>query len=441
MVSLSSSSLWRPELLAPAKNLERLQVAIAYGADAVYVGGPRYGLRARADNFNDRDLMAGVAFAREHGAQVYVTLNAFLHDEDLVGLADYGRFLAAIGVKAAIVSDLGVIRMLQRACPDLDIHLSTQASCLNVSAARVWQQAGVQRIIAGRELSIAAAGTLQQQAAIDVELFVHGAMCMAYSGHCTISNFTAGRDSNRGGCIQSCRVPYFVTPDAVTSETQPAPTLATFMSSKDLWGIGLIGHFFEHRIASLKIEGRMKSAFYVAMTVKAYRQALDAYATGQWTPALQAQLAADLRSIPHREYFTGSLATPAGPDSIFGQLGGINTGEATYVGIVIDTTPDWIVLRLAEPLHLGDEIEIIPFQGPPIPWRVTRLLSVQGEPRSEMRQDGVVCLPKVDCPGPVATIARYMIVRFRTRDWSLGDGTPEAPVGDWCDRPLLAPTH
>ncbi len=438
-IDISRSSPWRPELLAPAKNLERLQVAIAYGADAVYVGGPRYGLRARADNFSDRDLQAGVAFAREHGAQVYVTLNAFPHDEDLAGLADYGRFLAGIGVKAAIVSDLGVIRTLRRACPDLDIHLSTQASCLNTAAARLWQRAGVKRIIAGRELSIAAAGTLQQQAAIDVELFIHGAMCMAYSGHCTISNFTAGRDSNRGGCIQSCRVPYFVTPDAMTSEMQPTPTLATFMSSKDLWGIGLIGSFFEHRIASLKIEGRMKSAFYVAMTVKAYRQAIAAYAAGQWTPEFQAQLAADLRSIPHREYFTGSLATPAGPDSVFGQLGGINTGEATYVGVVIETTPDWVVLRLAEPLRVGDEIEIIPFQGPPIAWSVTHLLSVLGEPRSAMRQDGVVCLPKAGCAGPLDAIARYNVVRFRTPGWFPGDDKPEVPVPVSPDRRLPAP--
>ncbi|WP_448573021.1 peptidase U32 family protein [Trichothermofontia sp.] len=436
---MSPSSPWRPELLAPAKNLERLQVAIAYGADAVYVGGPRYGLRARADNFSDRDLQAGVAFAREHGAQVYVTLNAFLHDEDLAGLADYGRFLAAIGVKAAIVSDLGVIRTLRRACPELDIHLSTQASCLNTAAAKLWQRAGVKRIIAGRELSIAAAGTLQQQAAIDVELFIHGAMCMAYSGHCTISNFTAGRDSNRGGCIQSCREPYFVTPGAIPPERQPPPTLATFMSSKDLWGIGLIGSFFEHRIASLKIEGRMKSAFYVAMTVKAYRQAIAAYAAGQWTPTLQAQLAADLRSIPHREYFTGSLATPAGPDSVFGQLRGINTGEATYVGVVIETTPDSVVLRLAEPLRVGDEIELIPCQGPPIPWRVTRLLSVLGEPRSAMRQDGVVCLPKADCPGSLAAISRYNVVRFRALDSSLDGGSPEVPTPVSPDRRLPAP--
>ena len=219
--------MWKPELLAPAKNLERLKVAIAYGADAVYLGGQKYGLRTRADNFTDYDLEIGVAFAHQHDAKVYVTLNAFLHDADFEGLEKYCQFLESIGVDAVIVSDLGVLRVVQHS--NLNIHLSTQASCLNSYAARLWKEMGVKRLIVGRELSIAEAGLIRRSG-IDVEMFAHGAMCMAYSGHCTISNFTAGRDSNRGGCIQSCRLPYHL------QSKNPRPLMGEdFVSSKEMY--------------------------------------------------------------------------------------------------------------------------------------------------------------------------------------------------------------
>ncbi len=401
-------AMWKPELLAPAKNLERLKVAIAYGADAVYLGGQKYGLRARADNFTEDELAQGVAFAHQHGARVYVTLNAFLHDPDLEGLAEYGQFLAALGVDGVIASDLGVIRVVQRCC-SLPIHLSTQASCLNLAAARLWQELGVQRLIVGRELSIAEAGAIAAQTGMEVEMFVHGAMCMAYSGHCTISNFTAGRDSNRGGCIQSCRLPY-----ALESQHQPRE-LVTFMSSRDLWGIGQIESFFQQRICSLKIEGRMKSSFYVALTCKVYRQLIDAYAAGNWNVALLEQAAAELRSIPHRDYFSGSLDTPAAQDSVFRQLSGINTSNYDYLGIVLVAHAEEIVLRLLEPLAVGETIEIIPFQGAPIRWPVQQLFSVLGESVVAMRQDSVVRLPIPEGLDQDAALAPLNVVRVATR--------------------------
>jgi len=397
----------RPELLAPAKNLERLKVAIAYGADAVYLGGQQYGLRARADNFSETELAQAVAFAHRQGAKIYVTLNAFLHDADFAGLDDYCRFLEAIGVDAVIVSDLGVLRVVRRSS-GLKIHLSTQASCLNTAAARLWKAQGVERLILGREVSIAEAGKLRAAAEIDVEMFVHGAMCMAYSGHCTISNFTAGRDSNRGGCIQSCRLPYHLQTD-----TAESTELTPFMSSQDLWGIHQIGEFFRHRICSLKIEGRMKSSFYVALTCKVYRQLIDAYAAGALNPELLAQAARELQSIPHRDYSSGSLQAPAGPDSVFGQLSGINTGSQQYLGIVLETTPEEIILRLVEPLAVTDEIEIVPFRGEPIRWRLERLLSVTGEPITSMRRDSIVRIPKP--AGGLPEIAKLNVVRVAQR--------------------------
>lgn len=400
------NAMWKPELLAPAKNLERLKVAIAYGADAVYIGGQKYGLRARADNFTDYEIAQAVAFAHQHDAKVYVTLNAFLHDADFEGLEEYCQFLESIGVDAVIVSDLGVIRVI-RNCSNLNIHLSTQASCLNSYAACLWKQTGVKRLIVGRELSIAEAGAIREHSGIDVEMFTHGAMCMAYSGHCTISNFTAGRDSNRGGCIQSCRLPY-----QLQSDERKEDDLVTFMSSRDLWGIYQIGEFFQHQICSLKIEGRMKSSFYVALTCKVYRQLIDAYAAGTLNAEMLQIAAAELQSVPHRDYFSGSLETAAGEDSVFGQLSGINTGTQQYLGIVIDSTPQEIILQLVEPLAIADEIEVVPFQGEPIRWQVQQLFSVTGDRIESMRKESLVRIPKMDAPARSQDIAKLNVVRF-----------------------------
>lgn len=400
------NAMWKPELLAPAKNLERLKVAIAYGADAVYIGGQKYGLRARADNFTDHEIAQAVAFAHQHDAKVYVTLNAFLHDADFEGLEDYCQFLESIGVDGVIVSDLGVIRAI-RNCSNLNIHLSTQASCLNSYAACLWKQMGVKRLIVGRELSIAEAGAIREYSGIDVEMFTHGAMCMAYSGHCTISNFTAGRDSNRGGCIQSCRLPY-----QLQSEDRKEDDLVTFMSSRDLWGIYQIGEFFQHQICSLKIEGRMKSSFYVALTCKVYRQLIDAYAAGTLNAEMLQVAAVELQSVPHRDYFSGSLETAAGEDSVFAQLSGINTGTQQYLGIVIDSTPQEIILQLVEPLAIADEIEVVPFLGEPIRWKVNSLFSVTGDRIESMRKESLVRIPKMDVPARSQDIAKLNVVRF-----------------------------
>ncbi|MFB2934512.1 U32 family peptidase [Aerosakkonemataceae cyanobacterium BLCC-F154] len=400
--------MWKPELLAPAKNLERLKVAIAYGADAIYLGGQKYGLRARADNFTDYELEQAVVFAHQHNAKIYVTLNAFLHDSDFVGLAEYCQFLESIGVDAVIVSDLGVIRAIRNSS-NLNIHLSTQASCLNSYAGLLWKQTGVKRLIVGRELTIAEAGAIREKSGIEVEMFTHGAMCMAYSGHCTISNFTAGRDSNRGGCIQSCRLPYHLE-----TEENKSDDLVSFMSSRDLWGIYQIGEFFQHQICSLKIEGRMKSSFYVGLTCKVYRQLIDAYAAGTLNAEMLQVAARELQSVPNRDYFSGSLETPASKDSVFGQLSGINTGTYEYLGLVVDTTPDEIVLQLVEPLALGEEIEIIPFQGEAIRGRVDRLFSITGESVEFMRQDSIVRIPKFSTATKAANIAKYNVVRFKS---------------------------
>ncbi|MEM7130206.1 MAG: U32 family peptidase [Chloroflexota bacterium] len=458
----------KPELLAPAKNLERLKVAILYGADAVYVGGQKYGLRARADNFTDTELAVGVRFAHKHNAKVYVTLNAFLHDEDFDGLPSYCGFLQEIGVDAVIVSDLGVMRVVDQSS-ELPIHLSTQASCLNVYAARLWKSLGAKRLILGRELTIAEAGRIRREAEIDVELFIHGAMCMSYSGHCTISNFTAGRDSNRGGCSQSCRFPYAVQEGEPTGKITDVPSisrpaesqngtshlraandshvkeehsqdgiysapfenrslgypveaadnsifqsdrsieddLVTFMSSRDLWGIHQIEEFFSEGICSVKIEGRMKSSFYAATTCQAYRQLLDGYERSSLDQALVDQTAKRLQSVPHRDYFAGSLNEPANADSVFGRLEGTNVGTHKYLGLVLDTTPEQLIVRIFAPLTVGDTIEWMPFAQPPITHQVEELYTITNQPIDTMRQDSVVCLPRSE---KLAAVERFNVL-------------------------------
>ena len=188
-----------PELLAPAGSLDKLKVAVSYGANAVYFGGLKFGLRSAADNFTEQELIEGVEFAHSHGSLVYVVLNGFLHDKDLEDLPEFIKFLESLKIDAVIVSDLGVIETVKKHT-NLEVHLSTQASCLNSYSAKLWKKMGVSRIVLGREVSIEEAKKIKEVADIEIEMFVHGSMCMAYSGNCTISNYTQGRDSNRGGC-------------------------------------------------------------------------------------------------------------------------------------------------------------------------------------------------------------------------------------------------
>ena len=249
------------ELLAPAGNLNKLKIAVLYGADAVYLAGPKYGLRSASDNFSDTELLDGIHFAHRNNCKTYVTLNAFLHDKELEDLPDYVSFLEQSKVDAVIVSDLGVMTVVQQHSK-LPIHLSTQASCINIHAAKAWKRLGAKRLILGREASLEEAGMIRKASGIELELFVHGAMGTAYSGNCTISNYTSGRDSNRGGCVQSCRFYYSELQDSyvkkninsenftesnftdlentIFNENIPGNDSASLLSSKDLRGMRLL---------------------------------------------------------------------------------------------------------------------------------------------------------------------------------------------------------
>ncbi len=351
-----------PEVLAPAGSLEKLKVAVLYGANAVYAGGQKFGLRTAADNFTLDELREGMDFAHARGSKVYVVLNSFLHDKDLAELPDFVRFLEEIGADAVIVSDLGVVRTV-RALSKIPVHVSTQASTLNVEAAKFWKSMGATRIVLGREVSIKDAGIIRREADIEIEMFIHGSMCMAYSGNCVISNFTQGRDSNRGGCAHSCRFEYTLE-DLATKEKKSA----FFMSSKDLQGLRLLKDFIDAGIDSLKIEGRMKSHLYAGTMSKVYSEALRYYEEhGDFLSDDLLNWEKELSKVSHRSYTEASLENPAGAESIFNERENNSAAEWKMVGTVLKSSPEsGIVIEVRNAFNQGDELEILPFRGSPV---------------------------------------------------------------------------
>lgn len=266
------------ELLAPAGDLERLKIAVLYGADAVYLGGKQFSLRSRASNFGLEEIAQGVAFAREHGAHVHVTVNMLPHEEDLHGLKEYLMELERIGVTAIIAASPGIMMCAKKWAPKLEVHVSTQHSSTNSSAANYWKEKGMDRVVLGREVTLEEIKASAAQTKVPLEVFIHGGMCISYSGRCVLSNNMTGRDANRGGCAQSCRWKYrLYEGDRPLHDEQDLFS----MSSKDLMAAKYIPDLIEAGIASLKIEGRMKSAYYIATLIKTYRMLIDEiYAEG-----------------------------------------------------------------------------------------------------------------------------------------------------------------
>ncbi|CUP76800.1 peptidase U32 family protein [Clostridium baratii] len=300
----------KPEILAPAGNLEKLKTAIDYGADAVYLGGSKLNLRAFADNFTNEQIREGVEYAHSRGRKVYVTMNVFPHNTDLDGMEEYIRELADTGIDAIIVSDPAIIVTAKEVAPDLEIHLSTQANNVNWKAAKFWYNQGVQRIVLARELSLKEIKTIRDNLPedCDLEAFVHGSMCMSYSGRCLLSNYMTGRDSNRGACAQPCRYKYYLMEEKRPGEYFPVveDEKGTYiMNSKDLCMIKHIPEVIEAGVHSLKIEGRMKSSYYVAAIVKAYRQAVDAYLADKENYEFKEEWMDILMQVSHRQYSTG----------------------------------------------------------------------------------------------------------------------------------------
>lgn len=356
----------KPELLAPAGNLEKLKIAVHYGADAVFIGGREYGLRSNADNFSIEEMAEGVNFAKAYGAKIYVTTNIFAHEENIDGLEDYLKDLENAGVTGIIVADPLIIETCKAVAPKLEIHLSTQQSLSNWKAVQFWKEEGLERVVLARETSALEIREMKEKVDIEIETFIHGAMCIAYSGRCVLSNHMTARDSNRGGCCQSCRWDYdLYQQDGANAvalyEEKDAPFA---MSPKDLKLVESIPQMIEMGIDSLKIEGRMKSIHYIATVVSVYRKVIDAYCADPEDFVIQDEWLRELDKCANRDtapaFFEG---VPGVEEQMFGQHGKKTTFD--FAGLILDYDEETEIVTLQQRnfFKVGDEVE---FFGPEI---------------------------------------------------------------------------
>lgn len=320
------------ELLAPAGDLARLKTAIQFGADAVYIGGKRFSLRSRASNFDLDTIEEAVQFAHQHGSKVFVTVNMIPHDEDLEGLDEYLIALNKAKVDAIIVASVAIMKRAKELTSGMEVHISTQYSITNSATIDFYKQNGADRVVLARENSLDELGALMEATSLPIEVFIHGGMCVNYSGRCTLSNYMTLRDANRGGCAQSCRWKYEILEnDEVISDED---TLFS-MSSKDLNAIEVLPELMELGVASLKIEGRMKTEYYIATVVSAYRRAIDALYRNEDKETVINKAKAELKYAENRETFSGFYQTQP---TVFGHLYGVNGAgvNQNFIGTVLE---------------------------------------------------------------------------------------------------------
>lgn len=353
----------KPELLAPAGNLEKLIVAVKYGADAVYLGGQNYGLRAFADNFTYDEIQKGIKFAHQNGARVYVTVNIFPHNVDLKGLKDHLKKLEEIGVDAIIISDPGVLEFAREVVPSMELHLSTQANTTNWASAKFWFKQGIRRIILARELSLKEIKEIIEKKphGLEIETFIHGAMCISYSGRCLLSNYLANRDANRGECAHPCRWKYYLMEEQRPGEYIPVfedERGSYFFNSKDLCLIRHIPELIETGIRSFKIEGRMKSVHYVASVVRAYRKSIEHYIKDPQNYTFNPEWLKEIEKASHREFTTGFyFGNPTGDEQIYTHSSYIR--EYDFVGIVKECNENIAVVEQRNNFKVGQVIEFM----------------------------------------------------------------------------------
>ena len=348
----------KPELLAPAGDLEKLKIAVLYGADAVYIGGEAYSLRAKAKNFDKEAMAEGIRFAHEHDAKVYVTANIFAHNADFEGMADYFKEIYELGADAVLISDLGVFAVAREAAPDLEIHVSTQANNTNYQSARMWYQLGARRVVVARELSL--------------------------RGRCLLSNYLSGRDANKGACAHPCRWKYHLVEETRPGEYMPIEEneRGTYIyNSKDLCMIDHIPDLVEAGVVSLKIEGRMKTPFYVGTVIKAYRQAIDDYFEDPAKYEQKREYYLDeVSKASHRDYTTAFYyGRPDGNQQVYTNNSYIRPYD--FIGVVQEASDAegyaWIEQR--NKFSVGEEIEVMPAKGPSFSMTVTEIYNEADE--------------------------------------------------------------
>ena len=393
------------ELLSPAGDMERLNMSLAYGADAVYLAGTDFGMRAFAGNFTPEEMKQAVAMCHSRGVSIHVTCNTMPRNDEVARLPEWLEYLQDLGVDAVILADVGVLSLLKRYAPRVKAHISTQASISNYQTATAWYDLGASRVILARELSLDEVTELRAKAPKDLEIeaFIHGAMCVSYSGRCLLSNYMTGRDANRGACAQPCRYKYALVEEKRPGEYFPIGEDeggAYIMNSRDMCMIDHIPELMAAGLDSLKIEGRAKSAYYAAAVTAAYRHAIDAAAEGRPMDAVWRE---EVEKVSHRPYSTGFW---------FGQPGQY-TGDARYIRqwqvVAVVTSCDAVgnaALSLRNKFSVGDELELV---GPDVaatPFTAGEMTDADGFPLTQPRTPQMVFHMKLPKPVPPLSILR-----------------------------------
>lgn len=405
----------KPELLAPAGNMEKLKMALLYGADAVYLGGKAFGLRAFGGNFTNEEMREAVNFAHSMEKKIYVTVNIFPHNSDIAKLPEYLSFLNEIQVDAILVADLGVFTLAKKYAPNVALHISTQANNTNWAAVNAWAELGASRVVLAREMSLAEIREIREKCSVELEMFVHGAMCISYSGRCLMSNYLTGRDANRGSCAQPCRWNY-----ALVEEKRPGqyfPVLederGTYIfNSKDMCLLPYLPDVLSSGVESLKIEGRMKSVHYAASVVKAYREAIDSYLANPKGFQVKKEWLEELDKVSHRAYTTGFYyGRPTEKDQIYGTSSYTQTSD--FVGLVLDYDAEtgYATVEQRNNMKVGQEIEI--FQPHLSSYRqiLQEMYDDEGEPIQVAPHPQQIVKIRMDKPVEPYTILRRDIVQ------------------------------
>ncbi len=374
----------KPELLAPAGNMEKLKAAVFYGADAVYLGGPQYGLRMGAQNFTREELPEAVRFAHRHNVRVYVTVNIFAHNRDFRGLREYLLMIRDIGADAVILADPGIVHLTRSEVPGLPVHLSTQANTTNAAAAAFWEAQGVSRIVLARELSLDEIREIRGRAGVQLEVFVHGAMCISYSGRCLLSLYMTGRDANLGDCAQACRWRYVLMEEKRPGQYFPVleDGRGTYiLSSRDLCLLPHLPDLAAAGVDSLKIEGRVKSVHYVAAVVKVYREAIDRLARNPGGFRVDPGWLEELGKVSNRDYTTGFFSGGAGLEG-HGGVEGIYRRNCTFVGIIrsYNTGRKALEVEQRNRFFRGETLEVLVPAGPNRRLEVAAMFDGEGRP-------------------------------------------------------------
>lgn len=382
----------KPELLAPAGNLEKLKIALLYGADAVYVGGHVFGLRKYADNFTNKQLKMAIDFANSLNKHVYLVLNGFAHNDDLQSINDYFDQLNIIQPHALIISDMGVVQLAKERT-NIPIHVSTQASVTNKYTCQLYKEAGAKRIILAREVSAQECIEIKEHLDVELEVFIHGAMCASYSGKCIISNYSAGRDSNRGGCVQSCRHNY----QLFNAETNEYIENSHIMNAKDLMAVSVLPNLLKSGVDSLKIEGRMKSNMYVANACKIYREAIDyCYDCLINNQAIDPNKITawenELKKVSNRGFSTGGLENRPFKQSIRYEFDKYDK-SVEFVGTVKHVTDTHLIVENKFPFSIGDTLELVSPSYKTQFFKVTKFTNLNGEPLEKSKPNSLVAIP------------------------------------------------